>query len=114
MVAFSGYAYGGDGNVYTKAVTDDSWNEGAITWNNQPSASVSNYGHWWLWYNSTPGIQTGVNSSDELAGLVQIESDGDHVLSLRLSSPGYSTNYYSREWTEPTELPVLQVFYIEP
>lgn len=114
MTSFGGYAYGGDGNVYTRFVSDDSWDESQITWTNAPAASAQYYGYWWLWYGvSDSSVHTGVNYSDALAGLVDAEYKGDQMLSLRLDSPGYYTLYHSREWTNAGERPRMKVYYIK-
>ena len=46
MLAFDGYAYGGDGNVYTYLVADDSWDESTITTANDPTAGTDRLGFW--------------------------------------------------------------------
>ncbi len=111
-LAYSGYAHGGDGNVYTRFVADDSWGEQTITWNNAPAADTTDLGHWWLWYNHTPSDQLGVNDSSALASVVQREYEGDGKLSLRLHSPGYDTNYRSREYSNAAQRPKLVVGYL--
>ena len=110
--AYSGYAHGGDGNVYAQFVADDTWSESAITWNNAPASDGTNLGHWWLWYDYNASEKLGVNSDPALAAVVQQEYDGDGTLSLRLHSPGYDTNYHSREFSDATKRPKLVVGYL--
>ncbi|MCY1041579.1 DNRLRE domain-containing protein [Corallococcus sp. bb12-1] len=109
--AYDGYAYGGDGNVYTSFVADDSWSETGITWNNKPAASGTPSGEWFLWYNLTPEDKLGVNSNPALIPVVQGELDGDKSLSFRLHSPGYKTRYRSREYSNASQRPKLVIQY---
>jgi len=95
--AFEGYAWGDNGNVYSYLVADDSWGETTLTWNNKPAVSGDALGSWWLWYNNDPAFQTGSYETTELAAAIQQEANGDGVISLRLNSSGYRTNYYSSE-----------------
>ncbi len=111
--AGNGFAFGGDGNVYARYVSDDAWSGDAITWNNQPSASPSNVGHWWLWYNGTPVDHTGTIQTTELMDLVANQLGSDQVLSLRLDSPGYRTSYYRTASAPSADMrPQLEVLYI--
>ena len=110
--AFEGYAWGGNGSVYTRHVTDDSWDESTLTWDNMPAAEPTNLGSWWLWYDRTPRDQLGVNDSDLLVPVVQQELDGDGRVSFRLHSPGYDTSYRSSEHPTASERPQLVVGYL--
>ncbi|WP_158625225.1 CBM96 family carbohydrate-binding protein [Corallococcus terminator] len=110
-LAYDGYAYGGDGNVYTSFVTDDSWLETGITWNNRPAPSGTPSGEWFLWYNLTPEDKLGVNSNPALIPVVQGELDGDKLVSFRLHSPGYKTRYRSREYSNASQRPKLVIQY---
>ncbi|MFY2558760.1 DNRLRE domain-containing protein [Corallococcus terminator] len=110
-LAYMGFAYGGDGNVYTTFVPDDSWSETALTWNNKPPATGSTLGEWFLWYNNTPEDKLGVNASPALVPVVQGELNGDKLLSLRLHSPGYRTVYRSREYSVVAQRPRLIIAY---
>lgn len=110
--AYSGYAWGGDGNVYTQFVADDAWTESGIHWNNQPATDGTNLGHWWLWYNHTPRDEMGLHTNSALVPVVQREYEGDRLISLRLHSPGYDTNYRSREHTTADQRPALVVGYL--
>ncbi|WP_051256624.1 CBM96 family carbohydrate-binding protein [Cystobacter fuscus] len=109
--AYTGFAWGGDGSVYTYFVPDDSWAENTVTWNTKPAVSGDALGSWWLWYNDNIGDQVGSNSSSALIPVVQAELSGDRQISLRLNSPGYRTNYRSREYTNASQRPKLQVTY---
>ncbi|MDC0712740.1 DNRLRE domain-containing protein [Stigmatella sp. ncwal1] len=110
-LAYDGYAYGGDGNVYTSFVADDSWSETGITWNNRPAPSGTPSGEWFLWYNLTPEDKLGVNANPALIPVVQGELDGDKQLSFRLHSPGYKTRYRSREYSNANQRPKLVIQY---
>jgi hypothetical protein len=61
-------------------------------------------------------IQMGINSSPKLvAALVQQTLETDGLISFRLSSPGFLTRYYSREYTNTTaHWPTLLVYYYLP
>jgi hypothetical protein len=115
MIAYDGFAYGGDGNVYTRLVSDDSWTEGGINGTNKPAAAADNLGYWWLWYNhSMTNEQTGSFSTVELRDAVQTESEGDSQISVRLHSSGYDTTYYSREYSDAAKRPKLELKYVTP
>jgi hypothetical protein len=111
MVAYTGFAYGGDGNVYARLVTNDTWDETAVTSTNAPAATGANLGYWWIWYNGTLSDQTGSFTTAEFGAAVQAEADGDNLLSLRLNSPGYLTNYRPHEYTNAAQRPTLTVRY---
>lgn len=114
MVSTGGYANGGDGNVYTYPVADDSWGEGTINWTNRPTADVSgNLGFWWIWNNFTPKEEAGLNSSQALADHVRDEFFGDKKVSLMLSSNGYETEYYSKESGVAGKIPQLEILYMQ-
>jgi|GEM_PF-3499012 len=112
-MAYTGWAWGGDGNVYTHLVQNDAWSETGLTWNNQPAISGSQLGYWWLWYDYRYVDLLGVNGSPALAATARSEFNGDKQLSVRLSSPGYITNYYSREAADANKRPKLEVHYVE-
>ncbi|RKH57319.1 CBM96 family carbohydrate-binding protein [Corallococcus llansteffanensis] len=115
--SYDGSAYdGADGNVYTRLVSDDTWSETGIIWNNRPSASSEDFGSWLLWNrNGQYTTQAGVNSSPKLVAPVQEALGSDGRISFRLDSPGYRTLYHSREYTN-TEVrwPQLLVSYFVP
>jgi gliding motility-associated-like protein len=114
MTAFRGWANGGNGNCYTQFVTDDSWQENTINYNNQPISSGTNIGFWWLWYNATPGIQVGTNSDPALNTQTATEFAGDQKISFQLHSLGYETEYFSRESPDQNQHPKLTVRYLIP
>ena len=109
--AHNGYAYGGDGNVYTRLVADDSWNGATLTWNSQPDASDDVSGHWWIWYDYSESDKTGTNASADLLPVVAGEAAGDRMLSVRLDSPGYRTSYYRTSSAPEGKGPALDVLY---
>jgi hypothetical protein len=113
--AHDGFAYGGDGNVYTHFVPHDAWSARTLTWNNKPSISGEPLGAWWLWYDfrhvQPRPVQLGSTETPQLAAQVQTEADGDRVLSVRLSSPGYETSYYSTEFPDAGKHPKLEIRY---
>lgn len=110
-LAYGGWAYGGDGNVYTYLVPDDSWGEDTITWNNKPAVSGTHLGFWWLWYNGD-WEQQGINADPALAQAVQAEAHRDGAISFRLHSPGYFTQYRSREWFDANKRPKLTITFV--
>ncbi|RKH21780.1 DNRLRE domain-containing protein [Corallococcus sp. CA047B] len=115
--SYDGTAYdGADGNVYTRLVSDNTWSETGITWNNRPAASSEDFGSWLLWNRSGQyTTQAGVNSSPKLVAPVQQALGSDGMLSLRLDSPGYRTLYHSREYTNTAvRWPHLLVSYFVP
>jgi hypothetical protein len=115
MTAFTGFAYGGDGNVYTRLVTDDSWVETGINALNAPAAQQDYLGYWWLWYGFNDNrTRAGTFSSDALRDAVQLEFSGDGQISFRLNSPGYRTYYRSREYSNVAERPALTIEYVVP
>lgn len=111
MHAFEGFAYGGDGNCYTYLVTDDSWDEMSITYDNQPDWLDDRIGSWWLWYDNEPDDKVGINASDLLVPPVQDAYTSDKLISFRLASPGYRTNYRSRETEDQSEHPRLTIYF---
>ncbi|MDY7229395.1 DUF7594 domain-containing protein [Hyalangium rubrum] len=113
-VAYDGWAYNGDGSVYTYLVTDDTWSETGLNWYTRPAASTERLGGWWLWYGGTAKLQYGANWSPKLMAPVQEALDSDGLISFRLASPGYKTLYRSREHGIPDERPKLIVRYFPP
>ncbi|HAN30428.1 MAG TPA: hypothetical protein DCQ06_02410 [Myxococcales bacterium] len=97
VTAYTGYAWGGDGNVYTTLVDNDNWSEKSITWGNKPAATGDSLGSWWLWYNNNTLVKTVSVNTPKFLQTVQEQIAKDGVLSLRLHSPGYKTVYRSRE-----------------
>ncbi|MBS2029244.1 MAG: DNRLRE domain-containing protein, partial [Deltaproteobacteria bacterium] len=103
---------GGDGNVYSYFVSDDSWTEAGVTWNNQPTANTASaLGSWWLWDDGTVHDMVGTYTAAALASQVQTELDGDKSLSLMLASSGYTTTYYTRETSDDAKKATLTVTY---
>ena len=113
MTAYQGYAYGGDGNVYIRFVSDDSWTETGITYNNAPAYDPLWLGYWWLWYNTTAVDRVGELSNEDLRVAVENEYLGDQIISFHLSSPGYRTNYRTRTYSDSTQRPQLIVTYTQ-
>jgi hypothetical protein len=112
MVAKSGYAWGGDGNVYAYYVPNDSWTETGINWSNRPAEDPTRLGFWWLWYDFSVSDQTGVNESAALTDRIRTEFFGDRKVSIMLASPGYDTNYYSKESADASKHPQLELYYM--
>ena len=112
--AHTGFAWGSDGNVYTYLVEDDAWAEEGIHWNNRPSVTGDSLGHWWLWYDySDFTVRVGQHATAEMTAEVQTQLDLDGLLSVRLHSPGYRTNYRSREYADASMRPRLEVDYVD-
>ncbi|WNG58815.1 DNRLRE domain-containing protein [Archangium gephyra] len=112
-VSFDGWAHGGNGNVYTYLVPNDTWSETGMHWYNQPAVSGTDLGSWWLWYANDKPVQVGVNFSPKLRAPVQQALDSDGLISFRLNSPGYKTRYYSREHTVADQRPKLIVTWFD-
>ncbi|NPC80024.1 DNRLRE domain-containing protein, partial [Pyxidicoccus fallax] len=88
---------GADGNVYTRFVSDNTWSESGITWNNKPAASSDDLGSWQR--NTSYTTQAGINSSPKLVAPVQQALGSDGMISFRLDSPGSRSVYDSREYS---------------
>ena len=112
--AFSGFAYGGDGNVYISLVADDSWDEATVTWDNRPTPEATSLGSWWIWYDNVVRDQIGRLDSPAFQDALRAELAGDGLLSLHLRSPGYRTTYRSREFTDASQRPRLRIDYYVP
>jgi len=113
MLAFVGYAYGGDGNTYTYLVEDDTWDEASLTYSNRPAYQADSIGFWWLWYDLTYIDNWGINASLELVGPTIEAYNTDKLISFRLASSGYRTDYRSREWGDASQHPKLTVYFTE-
>ncbi len=118
-MAGSGYAYGGDGTVYTFFVENDGWDEATVTGTelgleNTQTLKPTNIGSWWLWYDRTVVDRLGVNSSLKLVPVIQQEVGGDKLASFYFSSTGYQTEYYLRTDRDPSKRPKLRVLYTLP
>ncbi len=111
-------AGGGDGNVYTYLVPDNSWGEYTITYNNRPPSSGGPLGSWFLWGPGGNVIEDklGVNEDPSLIPVVQGSLDTvDRRISFVLRNQGwYSSDYYSREEAVASRRPKLQVGYTWP
>ncbi len=110
-MSHSGWAYGGDGTVYTHVCDSNAWSEDGLTWNNQPSVGPDAVGAWWLWYNSTPVDLEGQATTRALAEAVTTALGTDGMISVRQHSPGYRTHYYSKESVDAANHPWLRVLY---
>ena len=115
MSAYSGFAWGNDGNVYASFVPEDAWTEMGLTWNNRPAPAAEILGSWWLWYDDFLGsqvdYQVGSTTGGALLTRTQAEAGGDDLLSIRLHSPGYRTLYRTREFAEAARRPGLTLRY---
>jgi hypothetical protein len=115
LTAYTGFAHGGNGNVYTYLVSDDSWTEMGITYSNAPSYDPTALGSWFLWYNYNDyTVYEGTFSTDDLRIAVEDENDTDQFISLRLACSGYRTNYRTRDYSVDSERPQLEVTYVVP
>ena len=85
-------------------VVDDTWTENVITWNNKPAASTL--------LDNQVGRNSGVLEWD-LGNQALLETNGDGTISLRVSSTNSGgslwTNFYSKEVTDATLRPVLEI-----
>ncbi|MDQ0914569.1 polysaccharide lyase family 8 super-sandwich domain-containing protein [Paenibacillus sp. V4I5] len=85
-------------------VSDNSWGESTLTWNNKP-ASGTMLGTW-------SGMVVGVPVEIDVTSQVQTALAGDHLISLRISSPtdvgsAGDITYGSREKSDASVRPVL-------
>lgn len=112
VISHTGFAYGGNGNVYTYLVEDDSWEESEVTFNNSPSWVNEELGFWFIWHNGSLEDKPGINASEKLLAPVLDAYNGDKLISFRLASPGYRTLYRTREFTNPDQRPKLVLYYL--
>jgi hypothetical protein len=113
MRASQGFAYGGDGNTYTYLLDDDTWGESTLTFNNQPSYQSTPIGYWWIWYDRAPIGIWGVNVSEALNDATKEAYTTDKLISFRLASSGFRTEYRARDWPDASQQPKLTVYFIE-
>jgi len=133
VVAYHGYAHGGNGNVYEQHVINDAWDETTVTNATAPLPAVPNStansnGSWWVWYGangigdahvssatmgvSTEGDKPRSNTNVLLNQLVNTEYLGDQTMSLYHFSPGYDSRYYSKDFkTNTSLLPQLKTIF---
>lgn len=87
-----------------ESLTDDSWSESAMTWNNRPNSSgtlVANVG----------GYVVGQQMEVDVTNAAKIAAAGDGTLTLRISNPNVGNNYVgfnSRECVNSAYRPVLE------
>ena len=111
MLAYQGFAYGGNGTCYSYLVDDDTWQEATLTFNNMPTWQPTAVGSWWLWYNNTPADRWGITATEALVQPTIDAYGSDKLISFRLASSGYRTEYRSREWTNAAQHPKLTVYF---
>ncbi len=109
VVSYTGYAIGGDGTVYVHEAASDAWGETTITWANQPGVVGGSLGSWWQWYNNDINERLNTVNTPELATAVEDAMTDDDLISFRLHSPGYRTNYRSREYGTAAVRPRLRI-----
>ena len=131
VVAYTGFAHGGNGNVYEQHVVSDAWDETTVTNATSPmpvvpNSTVNASGSWWVWYGfpsqaaahgspatmgtSAEGDRPRSNVNVLLNQLVSSEYLGDQTMSLYHFSPGYDSRYYSKDYkTDVNLLPQLQI-----
>jgi hypothetical protein len=102
------YKSGGDNQgqtVYVNLVSDDSWTENGITWNNMPPYSTQ------CGFLSVGGTNT--YYSWPVTSCVQGEYSGDKIISLvmRLNKNGEHKDFYSKEQEGTDKDPYLEVCY---
>jgi gliding motility-associated-like protein len=133
IMAYSGYAHGGDGNVYEQFVPDDMWSETTVTNTTAPmpitpNVLTDNIGSWFVSYGAPSLIVAHAdaatmgttNEGDKLAAntnlllnqQVIIERAGDQMLSMYHFSPDYDSRYYSKNYkTNASLLPQLKTVF---
>lgn len=112
MTLDSGELYGGsDGTITAEFVSDNTWNEGAITFMNAPAPDPMT--DFPLWRVSDPGRgdeQTRAVFNGDLRNHVQNAIDDDGYLSLRLTIPDGWHGYFSRNAADALR-PRLRIMY---
>lgn len=140
MTVTGGYANGSDGNIYANFVSDDSWSESAITWNNKPAPDTAKRYMYWIWRNNSASFYLSFTGTTEynptayidnrlpysnnastpyytpdqggLTPFVRSEYAGDKTLSFALSCPGYDTRWRTKEYTQNIDqIPSLTIYY---
>ncbi len=111
MLAYNGFAYGGNGTCYTYLLDDDTWDESTLTFNTIPTFQPEPIGSWWLWYDRTPVDRVGATATDELLTATSAAYTDDKLISFRLASSGYHTQYRSREYADSTQHPKLTLYF---
>ncbi|MBU1242476.1 DNRLRE domain-containing protein, partial [Myxococcota bacterium] len=109
VVSYTGFAYGGDGNVYVLEADSDAWGETTINHSNRPGVVGVSLGSWWQWYNNNTEERLNTVNTPELATAIEDAMMDDDLISFRLHSPGYRTNYRSREYATAAVRPRLRV-----
>lgn len=98
---------GGTQNLVVLRVPDDSWTEGAITWNNAPNHDAA-----WLAQAYNPALAAGDAISFDITDAVNAELAGDKVASLALVD-GFmrvvGVSFGSRESGISAERPTLEL-----
>ncbi len=118
MVAFNGQGTGGDDEVFTTFVENDSWSQTSLT--TMLTADSAYLGHWLLDYAVEPAnenVEREVkNEHFGLIPLIQREFDDedDQILSLRINSAEALSRYYSRSDSKAENHPRLLVTYELP
>jgi len=79
------------GTVYTRGLTDDSWQEGTITWANQPSIAGSNLSSANLTAGQTTSIQLNVSS------FIQGQVTSGNIATIALTANDAMLYFKSRE-----------------
>jgi len=85
-------------------LSDDSWSETAMTWNNRPTAAVNLVAN-------VGGYVVGQQSEIDVTNAAKTETAGDGILSLRITNPNGGNNFvgfHSREGATAAFRPVLE------
>jgi Leucine-rich repeat (LRR) protein len=112
----TGFAWGGDGNQNLSFVANDAWLENAITWNDEATVPGSTaLGSWWTWYGF-PQYGMFQDRTFEVGVTPQTAAEyaGNQLFSMRVSSPGYGVEYYTKEHGIVAQRPKLIVTYTPP
>ncbi|BCU77597.1 hypothetical protein llg_23120 [Luteolibacter sp. LG18] len=88
-------------NLNYERITDDSWGETPMTWNNRPTAAGTLAA-------TVGGYTVGQPIAVDLTNVVKSEAAGDGIISLRISNEGWNfVGFHSRESTTAAYRPVL-------
>jgi fibronectin type 3 domain-containing protein len=97
------YQVDGSATLACELVTDDSWTETGMTWNNQPAGSG-------MVITNVSGYVVGQQKNIPVTGAATNEAAGDGIFSLKISQPspvGIFVGFNSRETANSALRPVL-------
>lgn len=97
----------GAANLAYEALSDDTWTEAGLTWNNQPGAPGAII-------TSLGGYAVDTAATVDVTGIAKTQGAGDGILSLRISDPSDSNvfvGFHSKESAALEKRPQLEIVY---